>query len=242
LNEIVCELGNNMRITLICPECSSDGFARYFLDTIRDDGLYQGQCPKGHQFLVGTQTLRYEMLFDIALNAIRDRYYREAVSSFIASAERFYEFAIRVFARVHNLSPDLITNVWKQVSNQSERQYGAYVLLYTCHFQQLPTALSPKMVELRNNVIHKGILPDKEQSVRFGEEVYAVIQNGVQKLRAQYLNEVNAQLSEHVGAIGEKMGKQYPRSFMVTPTALNIIQDTSNGYKPFREIIERYVG
>jgi hypothetical protein len=69
-----------------------------FVDTIRADGLYTGKCPNGHDLLIGTQTRPHEMLFGIALNAIIDGYNREAVSSFAARMERYFEFAIRVFA------------------------------------------------------------------------------------------------------------------------------------------------
>lgn len=229
-----------MKINIICPDCSSDGFASFFLEMIRDDGLYTGKCPNGHDLLIATQTLRHEMLFEIALNAIRDGYFREAISSFAASVERYYEFAIRVFARSNSVPADVMKDAWKQVSNQSERQFGAYVLLYACQFHQLPSLLSTKMVELRNDVTHKGKLPTREQAIKFGEAVYDVIQHGVCMLRQSFLEHVNAELGEHVSSIGAKMGKQYPRSFMVTPTALNIIEDVSNGYKPFHHILDDY--
>ena len=227
-----------MNISIICPQCSSDGIASFFVETIRDDGLYTGKCPVGHDLLVGTQTLRHEMLFEIALNAIRDGYYREAVSSFTASAERFYEFAIRVFAKNDSVPADVMKDAWKQVSNQSERQFGAYVLLYTTHFQQAPLFLSKKMVELRNDVTHKGILPTREQVMTFGDEVYKIIQDGVHMLRQKYLEHVNAELSEHVSTIAKKMGDQVPRTNMVSPTALNIIEDISTGYRPFKALLK----
>jgi len=39
------------------------------------------------------------------------------------------------------------------------------------------------MVQLRNDVIHRGVLPDKDQVLEFGAAAYGVIQMGVQKLR-----------------------------------------------------------
>ena len=75
--------------------------------TIREGGLYTGKCPNGHDLLVTTQTLRHEMLFEIALNAIVDGYRREAISSFSAAVERFFEFAIRVLAKNRKLTPQI---------------------------------------------------------------------------------------------------------------------------------------
>jgi len=83
-----------MKTFLACPECAqrTHGVANFFTETVRQDGLYNGKCPKGHELLIATQTLPHEMLFEIALNAIGDGYYREAVSSFAASVEVFMNF------------------------------------------------------------------------------------------------------------------------------------------------------
>ena len=79
-----------MKINIICQECSrlNNNFAVFYLDTLRDDGVYIGKCPKGHNNAIVAQTLRHEMLFEIGLNAIKDAYYREAISSFNSSVER----------------------------------------------------------------------------------------------------------------------------------------------------------
>jgi hypothetical protein len=229
-----------MRVSLICPTCAqaSGGVGRWFVDTIREDGLYTGKCPRGHDLLLATQTLPHEMLFEIAINAIIDGYNREAVSSFAASMERFFEFAIHVIADRHGVSTGAFAEVWKTVSRQSERQLGAYVLLYLIEFNATPHLLGNKMTELRNEVIHKGKLPDRKEAIAFGNAVHAVIQDSVRQLRSTHLDQVNKMLGEHVSRITEKMGTAYPRTVQVTSTALNIIDDVSSGYKPFDQIIK----
>ncbi len=231
-----------MRISLICPQCAAatSGIGAFFIETIREDGLYTGKCPKGHDLLVATQTLQHEMLFEIALNAIADGYHREAVSSFAASIERFFEFAIKVLAANRGVAPETFGEAWKKISSQSERQLGAYIFLYVASFGAVPHLLSTKMVELRNEVIHKGALPDKAKTIAFGEAAYEVIQSGMQKLREACLNDVNSVLGQHVARIAEKMGSRYPRTFQVTPTALNVIEDISAGYKPFDQMLRQY--
>ena len=211
----------------------------FFVETIREDGLYTGKCPNGHDLLIATQTLRYEMLFEIALNAIKDGYHREAISSFAASVERFFEFAIRVLARNRGVVPAVVDNVWKLLSSQSERQLGAYVSLYALSFGEVPQSLSNPMVRLRNNVVHNGALPDRNDALKFGGAAYEVIQRGVQKLRASCLSDVNEELRAQVSRIAEKMGDRYPRTFQVTATALNIIEDVSTGYKPFHQLLAK---
>lgn len=101
----------------------------------------------------------------------------------------------------------------------------------------MPRLLRQPMIEIRNNVIHRGLLPEKKDALAFGADAYEVIQSGMKKLRAECLADVNAELSEHVGRIAAKMGDAYPRSFQVTPTALNVIEDISNGYRPFATLL-----
>lgn len=231
-----------MKIKLICPECAAanNGIGNFFIETIRDDGLYTGNCPNSHALFIATQTLRHEMLFDIALNAIIDGYNREAVSSFNASMERFFEFAIEVMSSKHKVNSEVFNSAWKKVASQSERQFGAYVFLYTLNFNELPDLLPGSKTEFRNNVIHKGILPDKKQTLEFGCLVYDVIQKGIQKLRDTCIDDVNKILSQHTAKIAEKMRNQYPRTFQVTQTALNIIEDISSGYKSFKQLLVDY--
>jgi hypothetical protein len=177
------------------------------------------------------------MLFEIALNAIKDSYRREAVTSFSASIERFFEFAVRVIANNKKLAPQVFDGAWKKVSGQSERQFGAYVLLYTTSFAEVPEVLNDNMTKLRNGVVHGGRIPDKAEAIAFGRAAYRVIQAGIQKLRRACLGDVNEVLSQHVSKIANKMGEKYPRTFQVTSTALNVIDDISTGYKTFEQVL-----
>lgn len=231
---------NNMKISLICPQCASaaGGVGTWFVETIHDDGLYRGKCPNGHDLLLATQTLRHEMLFEIALNAIGDGYYREAVLSFASSVERYFEFAIRVISRGRGTDTGLFTKAWRGVAKQSERQFGAFLFLYLTEYRCEPKMLGQRMTELRNNVAHKGQIPERAEALLFGESAYEVIQSGIRQLRDTHLESVNAILCEETAVKAEKMGTKYPRSFQVTPTVLNVIEDTASGYKPFNQILK----
>jgi len=208
-----------MRINISCPRCAqaARGFAVFHLETIRDDGLYSGKCPQGHDLLVATQTLRHEMLFEIALNAIVDRYRREAISSFAAATERFFEFAIGVLARNRGVSAPVFAAAWKVIAAQSERQLGAYTFLYSVSFGEVPQLLSERMVKLRNDVVHRGMLPNQKQVIEFGDAAYEVIQVGIRKLRSACLDDVNATLTEHVGEIAKKRGRYIRDRFRSPP-------------------------
>lgn len=56
-------------------------------------------CSHGHKTTTIVQNPKYEILFDIGANAIVDGYYREAVSSFTSSLERFYEYSIKILCK-----------------------------------------------------------------------------------------------------------------------------------------------
>jgi hypothetical protein len=230
-----------LRISVICEECSrlNNNSAVFYLDTIRDDGVYIGRCPRGHDNAVATQTLRHEMLFEVGLNAMRDAYYREAISSFAASVDRYYEFAIRVIGRHSKLPHETFDLSWKAVASASERQIGAYLFLYAAAFREAAPTLSRKMTELRNDVVHKGILPEKGDAVRFGAACYSAIQSGIHKLRNECLEDINNEMVTIIQETIAKYGDRFPRATQVTPTALNIIQHIQRGYEPFDRLLAK---
>lgn len=178
LNYWSCKL----RIEIGCSICSYDeskensSFVRYSrLCSIRDDGIYEFECPAGHRSKTVLRTPKHEVLFAIACNALLDGYLRESIASFAASLERFYEFAIRVICRSKSIAQQDVEKCWKTVSKQSERQLGAFTMLWFVEIGSPPVLLSSKIVELRNQVIHQGKVPSYQECVQFGQAVIDVI-------------------------------------------------------------------
>ncbi len=60
------------------------------------------------------------------------------ISSFTSSLERFYEFCIKVFCENNSMNDDTYNKVWKQVSNQSERQLGAFYFFGQINLMKYP--------------------------------------------------------------------------------------------------------
>lgn len=152
-----------MKLLLSCMKClqeSGQPDMDFHHVEIRDDGRYELTCAKGHQTVSILQQQKFEILFEIGLHAILNGYYREAVSSFTSSLERFYEFAVRAIHDKMTGSDELYQQCWAKVSNQSERQLGAFILLWASHFGELPELLSDDWVSVRNQVIHKGKIPN----------------------------------------------------------------------------------
>lgn len=151
-----------------------------------NDGIYHTHCEKGHDGIVILDNMNFELLFDLGINAIADGYYRDSVASITVALERYYEFFIKVAWRVQSLEFNKIDDAWKDISQQSERQLGAYVALYSFLFGEPPTLLPNFQVSFRNEVIHKGIVPTKEKSIKYAELVLTIIRGSLNKLKSKH--------------------------------------------------------
>lgn len=163
-----------------------------------DDGRYEFICSFGHETVTVLQQQKFEILFDIGAHAIIDGYYREAVSSFTSSLERFYEFSIRVFLEKSFQSENLLKNCWKMVSSQSERQMGAFIFLWASHFGESPMLLSNNQVAFRNDVIHKGKIPTKAEAIVYGNAVLSVLRPKMLILLEKFPDEVQKIIFYHL--------------------------------------------
>lgn len=183
-----------MKLSVPCMECRNVGRRTEFqFVEVREDNTYLVTCSYGHQTEMKVHLLKFEVLIDIGANAILDGYYREAVSSFNSSLERFYEFAIQVLlerSSASGASKELFDNCWKKVSSQSERQLGAFIFLWAYCLREIPELLSQKQVEFRNNVIHKGIIPTEEEALKYGNAVMSMVRSQRKQLDESFSNEV----------------------------------------------------
>lgn len=183
-----------MRFILPCMQCIISRGTPYPPNCIgyasfNDDGIYEHTCPKGHTEWTIPQVMSFELLFDIGANAILDGYYREAVGSFASSVERFYEHALRVMLRRSDLAGDLITDAWREIASQSERQLGAFIFMWANHFKVMPAILAQKSVTFRNGVVHKGKIPTRAEAVKFGKECLAAIRPQMLQLMQDFEDE-----------------------------------------------------
>src|SRR6266508_600785 len=166
-----------MKLPIVCSQCMVEkigsgetpeviGVAEF-----RDDGRYEVTCLKGHNSTTILQQQKFEVLFDIGAYAIVDNYYREAVNSFTSSLERVYEFFIKAVLLDKGIDDNRILQTWKMTASQSERQLGAFVFVYLTEFKSPPTLLNSTNVQFRNEVIHKGKIPTRQQALEYGQSV-----------------------------------------------------------------------
>jgi hypothetical protein len=194
-----------MRILTSCFQCTNEAtdplaVAADWIDLgeVTEAGAAAGECSKGHQLRVIIQDEQYVLLFDSACLALLDGYYREAIGSFAASLERLYEFAIRVLCRHRGLETEAIDTAWKLVAKQSERQYGAFVFLFATHTGRAPDQW--KHEELRNEVVHRGKLPTRNDAMTFGAACYDRILDITDELQRSAADPLEKESAIQMGA------------------------------------------
>jgi hypothetical protein len=192
-----------MKLNLHCYECRSSEPIQV---DITDQGYYEATCPKGHQLQYILQQQLFEILFQIALYAIIDGYYREAVTSFASSLERFYEFYVKFISNKNGLTKKDIDDGWKPLSKASERQLGAFVFTYLNECKVAPRLINNKWTEFRNSVIHKGTIPKREEVVQYGQAVLNVLEPVLNELKLKYPNEIRASVLAHQLSVSKKNG------------------------------------
>lgn len=110
----------------------------------------------------------------MALLALQDGYTRETVVTLAAAVEKFYRLFIKIVVVKKGIyQKDRLSeldNFWRIVS-LSERQIGAFSALHFLEKGEAPTFPDKKSVEFRNDVVHKGKIPKRDEVVSYGEKI-----------------------------------------------------------------------
>ena len=230
-----------MKLPLICPRCMIDdiGSARPIAAVeFRDDGRYEVACPKGHRAITLLQQQKFELLFDIGAYAVADGYYREAVSSFAASLERFYEFFIRALMLQKGIDPQVIDSAWKMVAAQSERQLGGFTLLYALEFGRPPQLLSNDRVAFRNDVIHKGRIPTRAEALDYGQAVLNVVRPILKEAQERFPEGVKKTVFRQVSQSRTTADQGQPAATMAISTIISLsVADASHHARSLEEAV-----
>lgn len=229
-----------MRVILACTECAQiDGpNAKLSYAEYRDDNRYEFTCERGHTSVMALQQQRFEVLFDIGAHAILDGYYREAVSSFTSSLERFYEFFVRAALGQSGVAKEGLEKAWKEVAAQSERQLGAFLFVYLLTQKQVPLVLSQDKVKFRNDVIHKGKIPSRGEAIEYGQAVLDVIRPHMALARKELEEGVRRTILDHL--IRSRTAADANRSMgtQLSATILNLSAGPVEGdQRPLTELL-----
>lgn len=170
------------KLTIPCSHCMNEaqqgkvGNSKFYSElTLTDSTIYDVACPNGHNYLVRLNQFKFEMLFDIGVHAIKDGYYREGISSFSASLERTYEAITKIILLKQGMPYEKINEFWTPMTKRSEVQFGAFMGAYLSTMKEVPKYLREKDTKTRNDVIHKGKFPSKDEVMGYGQAVLDII-------------------------------------------------------------------
>lgn len=204
---------------------------------LNEENLYEIECPKGHKTYTSLQAQKFELLFDLASMALLDGYTREAVSGISCAFERFIEYYILILSLKNSVPLDEFLEKWKQITNQSERQLGAFIAFRIIERKEFN--YNKKFAELRNKVIHKGYIPETQEVVEYGDFVLQNIYSILKELKLDCLKYIQEATFIHLKRSGEKIIGNVNRSTSAIPTIINLVSISSDdfGVKTFSEAL-----
>lgn len=226
---------------IICPTCvDQDAERKYVVKgfELRDDLVFAGACPAGHQIAIVYSNPKFEILFTMGAKALIDGYGREAVSSFAVAIERFHEFCTKVFCAHFEVSSKSYLSAWKFVSSQSERQLGAFYFLYLAHFKEEPP-FEKKRVEFRNDITHKGSIPTLAAAADYGEYAFNYITSVLQKMKPAMDVKIQQRLTEDAAAVSAKIPEGTYQETHNMSTLIGMTDPTKFGKRSFGEALSK---
>jgi hypothetical protein len=195
-----------MRLPLPCVACgkpSPDGSGliatTFVFVELEGEHRFRVTCPEGHSSVIGLRQPRFKILYESGALALLDGYCREAVASVASSLERFHEYWVRATLLQKGAASEAVEDTWKIVASQSERQYGAFLLLYLRERNQVPPHLPNKWVQFRNDVVHRGEFPTRDKAAEYADHVLGLI--------APLNRELQGAAPQGVAALAEEQAK-----------------------------------
>jgi hypothetical protein len=161
-----------MRHRALCIDCHDrdDTAIAWAEGEVRSELIAVCRCPHGHVCVSGLMHDQFDVLYTSAVFAFMGSFYSESILSFTAALERAYEQYVKLYLTKQSLDFELIDRFWKEIRNQSERQYGAFCSAYVATEQQ-EWESNQNLVSFRNNVIHKGYICDQNEARKYAEYI-----------------------------------------------------------------------
>lgn len=160
----------------------------YIVKNLDMDGMLSVTCPKCNgTIIVVNQCLQFEICLQCAVERFLTADYAEAVFLLAKSREAFVEFVIDLLCYERRLKVDLNKNGLRL----SERRYGFFDGLYFMRFGDvINMRLLDSATKLRNDIIHNGVYPKKQQVIDFGNSILQFFYKVIDKIKSNIPTDV----------------------------------------------------
>lgn len=118
----------------------------------------------------------YEIHFDFGILFYKKGIYRAAFLEFVAAFESFIQYG-NIYMLGDGTYEDY-KSLMSTVGKLSERHLGGFLYLYYNHFRKV-VEIKTNMATMRNNVIHNGHFPTKEETKNYAEYVLEIIRTAL---------------------------------------------------------------
>jgi hypothetical protein len=172
-----------------------------------------------------------------AAKALLDGYNNESVSSWSTALERAQEFWLRVVFRARHADLVAFETAWRDVASQSERQFGAFHLLYVLETGTV-LKLHDDVRRIRNSAVHRGRIIEEGEAIRFADLVFERIRLIENHLRNAYA-EVSA--LEAAAEVAKQRTLVRPSMEFVTLKPFGVKIDNDNNVVGFPETLNEYL-
>lgn len=227
-----------MKASVSCPKCEDVQRRRDSISIVGDESHVQPNsvevelvsgdvahdeirlsCSHGHVSQIALRIPPHQVLFEFALSAFLDSYYRDSVTSAAVALERFKEWAVKLLFASRGLSPDLAKTWWSRVGRRSEAQDGSYIAAWMLVLGEAP-APDEAMKETRNKCVHQGFIPPREEAAKFVEWTLRYLVRGEIVVRNAFGSLTHFDSVEHELYFSDS-NKQYGFALQVDENAVN---------------------
>jgi hypothetical protein len=158
---------SQMKHRILCDKCDNTVWAT---GEVQSKLIAVCRCPKGHVYVSRLMHDQFDVLYSSAVYAYMGSFYSESILSFTAALERAYEQYVKLYLANQMLDFNVMDGFWKEIANQSERQYGAFCSAYVATEKQVWKS-NTKQVSFRNDVIHKGYICGQTEAKTYAEYI-----------------------------------------------------------------------
>ncbi|WP_300015892.1 hypothetical protein [uncultured Roseobacter sp.] len=234
------------------PEMWGSKSEKHYEGYVTDQISFSILCDQGHTSVVLLQVMRFELLFDQGISALRKGNYDSAVLRHSAAREKFFKFYCRVVWLQDHGDCSLFDEYWKHL-RRSERQVGAFV---ATNLALRATSDFPKDLQklkkgdtLRNAIAHSGKIPCLNEAKEYAERTYEFISKYCDQLKVHFPKGISKEtlrvFKEQSANIHDQLGvsrNSISGTTVSVPTSIGLNHGLSAERKSFEEVLATDIG